>query len=387
MIDQKIFESELNNSAMFAMSLGSKELFHSNFLEWISKVDRNMFKNLLNSLLGEDAKFTDKSDVKREYINFDLCIGHNVSKTPKRGFAENETEYEIDVIIENKVKSIPSKEQLIEYTNARCKKSDDCKYLLITLVTDFDGKEEIESTTKWKIVSYAKLAEEIKKAKSSSLSQYHSDIIDDYVTFIHYLNKLANAYSIQHKQTFLLDDVAGLKELRINDLIEKLRACQIALEIKKRIKERTGHDSHPYNRDYMFQNCKCGDIIINYGLTHAQGFFELKVVTEEGKVALVIQIQGGKYCYAIELFGTKRTEHQNWEHYSNDPRYSWFFHLDDCDICPKTISKNNTREFNKYGKEFLYTYKNISKHESVLDVIARVLSDYDKITEHFPKTK
>lgn len=380
MIDKKIFESELNNSAMLAMSLGSKELFHSNFLEWISKVDRNMFKNLLNSLLGEVITFTDKSVIKREYHNFDLCIGHKVSKKGEKGSKESGLGYEIDVIIENKVKSIPTKEQLIEHQNARCKKSRGCKYLLLTLVTEFDGKEEIESTTYWKIVSYAKLAEEIKQAKSTTLSQYHSDIIDDYVTFIHNLNKLASAYSIEEKQTFRLDqeDIDGLKDLRIYDLVEKLRACQIALELKKRIKQRTGRDALPCNRKHMFQNCKCGDIIINYGLTHAQGFFELKVVIEQTKVALVIQIQGGKYCYAVELSETKQTEHQNWEHYSNNPRYSWFFHLDDCD---------NVHDFNKYGEEFLYTYQNISYNDCVSDVIARVLSDYDKITEHFPETK
>ena len=60
--------SNLNGEPMFKMSLGSKELFHSNFLEYLWGVDSNSFKKMICDLLGDHKVF--KSDV--EYNNTSL---------------------------------------------------------------------------------------------------------------------------------------------------------------------------------------------------------------------------------------------------------------------------------------------------------------------------
>ena len=47
----------LNANAMFHMSLASKELFHSNFLYWLWKLDASKFLTLLDKLLDSEDYF------------------------------------------------------------------------------------------------------------------------------------------------------------------------------------------------------------------------------------------------------------------------------------------------------------------------------------------
>jgi hypothetical protein len=42
--------NRLEHSSMFHLSLGSKELFHSNFLYWLSIVDRDAFLSVMHGL-------------------------------------------------------------------------------------------------------------------------------------------------------------------------------------------------------------------------------------------------------------------------------------------------------------------------------------------------
>lgn len=113
----------LKTSPMFKLSLSSKELFHSNFLEWLSNVDQKAFQRLILDMAGieeNDYNWPTAWRVKREYNNFDLCI---VAYDQDRYQYNNEDEridddddFRILFVIENKVKSIPYKEQLERYT-------------------------------------------------------------------------------------------------------------------------------------------------------------------------------------------------------------------------------------------------------------------------------
>jgi hypothetical protein len=141
------------------MSLGSKELFHSNFLHWISLVNWDGFLKIMHGLagLGENDKFwweteckiegfkgkycpeNNNLEVRREYHNFDLSI--YILDSVK---SAKEEDYQIDIennenkeleeyirdskgarkikkwipvlVLENKMKSLPHKEQLRDYS-------------------------------------------------------------------------------------------------------------------------------------------------------------------------------------------------------------------------------------------------------------------------------
>lgn len=144
----------LRNSTMFHMSLGSKELFHSNFLHWISSVNWNVFLQIMHDLAGlkkdevfwwekegvldchEKPYHTDNNniEVRREFHNFDLSIYILDSEKPAKG-SQNANDKESTnkeginkkgerivqkwipvLVLENKMKSLPYEEQLERYT-------------------------------------------------------------------------------------------------------------------------------------------------------------------------------------------------------------------------------------------------------------------------------
>lgn len=139
------FTQQLRDSTMFHMSLGSKELFHSNFLHWISIVNWDAFLQIMHKLAGlaEDEKFwwEDKHspekgnvEVRREFHNFDLSIyildseskiavdDHDDKKENQdKEYAQKDGSRMVQkwipvLVLENKMKSLPYEEQLENYT-------------------------------------------------------------------------------------------------------------------------------------------------------------------------------------------------------------------------------------------------------------------------------
>lgn len=140
---------KLGDSTMFHMSLGSKELFHSNFLHWISIINWDVFLKIMHNLSDtnkfwwEDVRDSNNNtyhphynniEVRREYHNFDLSIyildsekpAKESKKTNDGGSTDKEkinTKGERMVqkwipvlILENKMKSLPYEEQLERYS-------------------------------------------------------------------------------------------------------------------------------------------------------------------------------------------------------------------------------------------------------------------------------
>lgn len=131
----------LKTSPMFNLSLSSNELFHSNFLYWIWQVNKECFKTIINSLIGEKNYWEDnwednrkdtKLEVRREYKNFDLSIVKVLNTATTEGEIDNTVnsvdnttsesdngDYTTDglilFVLENKVKSIPYAQQLRKY--------------------------------------------------------------------------------------------------------------------------------------------------------------------------------------------------------------------------------------------------------------------------------
>ena len=141
---EKILE-ELNKNPMFRLSLGSKELFHSNFLAFLWEQNNKAFLELLNDLCHNSIQVEDlfrkEPTLDREKENFDICIHHKEGKGEKEIY---------DIIIENKVKSIPYEEQLIDYENkvASHQKGSTTTNILLTLADKFpnDCEEKIKNS-------------------------------------------------------------------------------------------------------------------------------------------------------------------------------------------------------------------------------------------------
>lgn len=144
----------LKDSTLFHMSLGSKELFHSNFLHWISIINWDTFLDVMHGLAGVEKFWWEDEPVKdfkfrpyhpknnnikvfREHRNFDLSIyilysengAKDDNKSNKVADDDNSTELAYDsegkrkiqkwlpvLVLENKMKSLPYVEQLEGYT-------------------------------------------------------------------------------------------------------------------------------------------------------------------------------------------------------------------------------------------------------------------------------
>ena len=93
---------QLKESPLFNLSLGSRELFHSNFLYWLGGMYKDEVGTLFARFISDRSGDCSLEDFpQRERENIDLQFHF-----------KNGTK----LIVENKVKSIPYKEQLARYT-------------------------------------------------------------------------------------------------------------------------------------------------------------------------------------------------------------------------------------------------------------------------------
>jgi len=232
----------LESNPIFKMSLGSKELFHSNFLEFLWDIDHAKFVEMINEILvsknntkiinfQNDSSFLYTFD--REKENFDVCIHHKIENTKyKSGWTK---EY-YDLIIENKVKSIPRKDQLDSYYDKATLKAQDKKdpiFLLLSLVDEFPCKNELDKN-RWIVANYNDLCNAIRQVYSNSK---HSNYIKDYCNFIEIMSCLQKEMvtDFENQEYYNGDQLKKYKALRIHDLYIKLRGSLFLTKLKEEL--------------------------------------------------------------------------------------------------------------------------------------------------------
>ena len=117
---------KLKDSPLYNLSMANKELFHSNFLAWFGNIYKIEFNWLINQLLGAGSWPDEIQDysIVREYKHFDICIKDSCDN-PR-------------ILIENKVKSVPTKEQLDRYRSEV--NEDSCILILLTMTSHLHEK-------------------------------------------------------------------------------------------------------------------------------------------------------------------------------------------------------------------------------------------------------
>jgi|GEM_PF-4288701 len=203
---------------MYYFSLSSKELFHSNFIAWL--YEENKIQPFIEYFLKskgkicKDHKLEFKS-IHRELKNFDIvfkCTIDNINT---------------NIIIENKVKSYPCVDQLVEYENRAKRFNCGCIFILLT-IDDFND----ERLSAWDIFTYSKLIEYIERNflnKDDCKERY----LSDYIELVKGLQSILENFN--RKDTFLCttDERVALKEIKLYDFIakrqfEKLRSSLLA---------------------------------------------------------------------------------------------------------------------------------------------------------------
>ncbi len=279
--------SYLRSSPLFNLSLGSKELFHSNFLAWLFELYPRELGGALSRFLKDRSGDVAITNVLRELKNRDLTIHFGNGQ---------------ELVIENKVKSLPYIEQLTLYsTDAQPHQN----FVLLSLVPppfSKDGRIDAGSAT-WTAITYADLASLLEGVRDDITDQYHASILADYIGFIRSMSAIFSSNAVKEDELFseILspyrnDTLSELHQIRIGDVYQKLRCEALAGILYKELgSEYPGrvHISAPV------ANRVADDIYVAHGMTNSIGLIEASCVIAPG-LFLTIQVQGLSYRQMVQ---------------------------------------------------------------------------------------
>ncbi|WP_404986180.1 PD-(D/E)XK nuclease family protein [Chryseobacterium sp. M5] len=344
---------QLKNSPLFNLSLSSKELFHSNFIAWIC----HNYSFEFGSLLVEkfDLKLQNKIITKttRESKNLDLVIEFEGQK----------------LIIENKVKAIPDKQQLIDY---KTKNNPSDTYILLTLIQPNFNLEEIG----WNLLTYQGLSNLLNQLLSYISIDYHKAIITDYVNFITILFDLTNMVAIDFSNGFFDfygEDYRNFHDVRLHDLYLKNSYQKLIDEIKKYLNSKIiSHEiivgqkySHAINKN---------QIMISTTFVNGKSVVNIDYSNED-ELIYGIMLDGNRYNQYIYTWGTKAINiSKTADNLQNKYRWFKFNNIPDSEIYPK-----NGKKYNRFGDNMVYRSAKIKNTTTFSSLFEQIYMDLKKI--------
>lgn len=340
----------LKNSPIYAMSLGSKELFHSNFWAWLMKKDLGFIEVFFEERI-------DNPEVKREEENRDLTIWEN--RWDQKAY-----------VIENKIKAIPTREQLVKYQESLKEKF--VKGILTGLRKPMEGI----LPDGWTFLSYRTIAKRLRE-RTSLLDDLSCAILEEYCDIIETIDsiftelipeKCAGDFLYSNSTTKDQEDniIGDLKEVHLDDIYKKILASEFLTYWRTHSSYQDKAESEQnYTRDTALMD------------------FKLKC----GEQKIGVQIQGSQFkllaeselpCSAEDLFNKYKSK-------------GWFVEKKDKEIFllgkERNTSMNPKNEFCHYeGKTtFVYQYFNIEgiRFEEMRALVDRALGQASRLIETY----
>lgn len=343
--------SELKKSPLFNLSLSSKELFHSNFIAWICEEYHSEFGKILTEYFKSEHDFfdTDIISVQRESRSLDLVIGFNSTK----------------IIIENKVKSIPNKEQLIKY---REKSNSNNLFVLLTMIKPHFKVNGLG----WSLLTYHDLALMIKKLQEEIVDEYHINLLKDYIQFISTLSKLLRTLELTEKDSFYdfySNEYNMFKEVRLHDLYIKSKYSQLAKKIRLNLESQINNKEILFGKEYL-HSINRNKIFISTNFVNGKGVMNIDFSNEDDLI-YGIMLDGFRYNLYIYAIGEKEKEKIDIANSLKDTN-QWFTFdfLPESEVYPK-----GKKKYNKYGKSMIYRSVKITPDLNLDNLIDRVYKD------------
>lgn len=368
-IDERIWN--LEESPIYAMSLGSKELFHSNFWAWLMKTDSKFISIFFEGI-------TECKAIKREEKNRDITIHTNDG-------IYNDGIY----IIENKIKSLPYVEQLAKYQIAAGKNFKggviaalkepnfdcDAEYNVtvnknkhnVKVVKDKNKNKysfEIDDTCSdkvWRFLSYTDIVSYIEK-NNRNFDDSKKCIIDEYVRVTRGINDIITQKIDENKDVFSLE-CPELHDLK--DIYKKYKMSHF----------------NEYLREYLrknLENYSGLQIVQDYSHDANLSIFYEREQEPGIRKRVGIQIEGKQYRrYAEFLGGNKRIEFEKYK------EKNWFVNKENGylnygqGIKRKTGMRRDRCQYN--GGIFVYQYWKLKTTN--YEKLARVIEDDMKIAK------
>lgn len=276
---------KLRHNPVFCLSLGNKELFHSNFWAYLL-TDFGAPLPAVRAFFG----IPKSADIKvlREKKHFDLLIYWNVGN-----------EYSC-LVIENKVKSLPNAAQLKKYAEdvakdiretLNLKRNDSIAQIRLAVVAPERLIQEIKqgssgtSGMAWESLPYEDLAKAIKKDLADVEDCHKQWLLESYVDFLKELFKILNTIEIDEETSFFTPKATldVLEEIRIHDVYEKVWFSILKDKMRSVLKPTPGE---LYHIDYT------NGARLDYAFTRDE------TPSPSGKI-FVLQFQRGKFCIGV----------------------------------------------------------------------------------------
>ncbi|WP_337951783.1 PD-(D/E)XK nuclease family protein [Prevotella sp.] len=320
------FVETLKNNPIFQLSLSSKELFHSNFLAWLAEDDntRCVFNKVMQTWL-DDKNWEYKPnemEVKREYNHFDFCVCDKLS------IDGNDVTGSVQVVLENKFKSIAYKAQLVDYKDKTKTLNEEgyknkykaeeankgkilprgwrdevehpnTKYILLTLADNFLDKDEILSLG-WKIVTYAEYAKllrtiigELKDDEIKGNKAFYVELIAQYCNFIEMFSEHINECLDNVKENNYWDILKNddFTAVRCNDIWQKVVMHKYAQELFKLTQEKFPNTKIVFDDKDSWNDTSDRPLMIRVAYFRNEALVELKYLLNNG-VVFCVQQQG-----------------------------------------------------------------------------------------------
>ena len=313
----------LNANPMFRLSMSSLELFHSNFLEWLFDIDHKAFLKCFDLKVNNSSTYT----IKREYhLGTTPVNGKNKQWVTDIAVFENGN---LILIIENKIKSTPSKGQLENQSKEADKKATGCKKVLLSLFKYSVSEDKPYGFDK---VLYKELCRKIRDNYKSYLPS--NSYIKDYCDMLERLQDILDqdqkvidwrgGYYTAHLSS------TNLETCGIMDAFRKYQAASLADEFEKRFIEKNT-TGLPMTCEHSL-NHKRACATIAYALNH--GTLCVGVQVEQDQLRIFFENKDKGKRFNID----KAQEY--WEEWLKKP-----------------LGKGkNQKEYCSYSESFIYRY-------------------------------
>ena len=206
---------------LFHLSLGSRELFHSNLLGWMAEQFPEVMKGVLHDILEVDNA-SEASFVLREYKQIDLIVAFP-------GYRP--------VVFENKVFSLPDQSQLDRYARGNIPRAlpDVAVTRVLLSLSEAGWPEDIYGSAglEWRAFTYRALAERLGQASVTlgMSDAYSAQTVWHYAHLLELLTEL-----IELVQPGTTDEpidlpapyVRELKRIRLHSTAAKMRTRHVA---------------------------------------------------------------------------------------------------------------------------------------------------------------
>jgi len=351
-------------SPLFQLSLGSKELFHSNFIAWLARKYPEQVGQLFAPYLKDNTGDLTITRIDRELKNIDVHFYFTNGQ---------------ELILENKVKSIPYIEQLEEYTKGHTANQN---FLLLSLTRpEFTKTAKIPVlNTFWHTMSYRDLAESLKKVVPITTGQYDKLIVEDYIYFIGFTSDALENVDVKESDQFTFykpetdPTLALMQNIRMADVYSKIKYQSIGALIAKRLQKVLPNTPVRFGASHKVR--EKGIVYIGYGMQRAQGIAELSFVVEDGLYAS-IQLQANRYSQLLQGYdGYGKATRQYAERLLASGDWFDFTHITEH---PKVYPNREGKVFNKYGVTDFYQSINFDETYNVSQIIDAIVHDTSRM--------